>query len=310
MKKIIFFLVLLVGIYAAARMHSTWTNPKSDVKTRVNFEIKKGSSLQTISSLLEEKKIIKDAWSFRQFARWNNLSTKFQAGEFVMQQNLTFLEVSELLQNGKTEEIRVTIPEGYTIKQIDELLAKKNLIEAGDFENCANYCDLGFKIENFEGYLFPSTYYVNQKNFSSKQFLSRLYNTFQQQISSYKTDIKNSGRTLNEIVKVASMLEREAFGDSFEEKQKIAGVIWKRLDINMHLGIDATTRYELNAWKRPLYTADFATATPYNTRKTLGLPPTAISNFSIDSFKDALESIDTGNLYYSFVQALSFDFVN
>ncbi|PID70332.1 hypothetical protein CSB37_03020 [bacterium DOLZORAL124_38_8] len=298
MKKIILVLLVIATVYTGARIHSTWTTPNSDITTRVNFEIKKGSSLKTISKVLENKGLIQDAWSFRQFSWWHNLSTKFQAGEYVAQKNLTFREVAELLQNGKSTEIKVTIPEGYTIHQIDALLAKKNLIKLNDFVKCANQCPLPFALDNLEGYLFPSTYYVNQKNFQSKAFLIRLHKTFLQQIKPFRADIKSSGRSLKDIVKVASMIEREAFGDSLEEKKQIAGVIWKRLDIRMHLGIDATTRYELNEWKRPLYAEDFATASPYNMRKTLGLPPTAISNFSLDSFKAALYPIDTGNLYY------------
>jgi UPF0755 protein len=94
------------------------------------------------------------------------------------------------------------------------------------------------------------------------------------------------------------MIERAAYGDSLDEKKQIANVIWKRLDERIHLGIDATTRYELDEWKRPLYTADFALVTPYNTRKTQGLPPTAISNPGIDSLRAAIYPITTPYYYY------------
>ena len=70
--------------------------------------------------------------------------------------------------------MKITIPEGSTIDQIDEILTKKSLIEAGDFKKCTATCDLGFSISTLEGYLFPSTYFINTNNFSSKKFIQRL----------------------------------------------------------------------------------------------------------------------------------------
>ncbi|MCF7847010.1 MAG: endolytic transglycosylase MltG [Candidatus Gracilibacteria bacterium] len=291
-------LVLFLAIYAGARMHLSWTRPNSDSPTRVSFTIPRGSSLSTIAEILEDKELVRDAWSFKMWARWKGLASDFQAGEYVIPRNLTFSELGDFLQHGKSEEIRVTIPEGSTVRQIDRILAKKALIEPGEFEECANFCDLGFRISSLEGFLFPSTYYVNPTTFSNKKFIQRLYRTFQSQIDEIRTDIQESGRTLEEVVIVASMIEREAYGDSFSEKQMIADVIWKRLDERIHLGIDATTRYELDEWQRPLYTEDFEKDSPYNTRRNLGLPPTAISNPGLDSLRAAANPIDTEYYYY------------
>jgi UPF0755 protein len=299
MKKFIAFLLLIISVYFGARFTLAWTRPNSERNTRVQIEIAKGSSLKTIANKLEEKNLISDSFAFQIYSRWNNLATKYQAGEYIIPSNLTFAEIAnDYLLHGKSSELKVTIPEGSTIKQIDEILAKKLLIEPGEFEKCTNFCDLGFRIDSLEGYLFPSTYYENIDNFSSKKFIQRLYDTFQQQLKPYQKKIAESGRTLNEIVIVASMIEREAFGDSAEEKALIADVIWKRLDERIHLGIDATTRYELNEWVRPLYTEDFAKNSPYNTRRKLGLPPTAISNPGIDSLKAAISPRKNDYYYY------------
>jgi len=298
MKKLIIFLILGGMLYGGARLHLNWTRPNSDSTTRVSFAIPSGSSLKRVSHILEDKELIRDAWSFELYARRHDLATRFQAGEYVMLRNLTFAEVAEVIQTGKSSEIKVTLPEGSTIKQIDEILAKRNLIELGDFVHCTNTCDLGFRVSNLEGYLLTSTYFVNPQSFSSKKFIQRLYQNFQIQIQPFESDVASSGRTLDEIVIVASMIEREAFGDSREEKKMIADVIWKRLDERIHLGIDATTRYELDEWKRPLYTEDFQLDTPYNTRKRYGLPPTAISNPSMASFEAAVQPVSTEYYYY------------
>jgi UPF0755 protein len=290
--------VLLAGLFVSARLMMSWSRPNSDSESRVSVEIPVGASLSTIATLLEDRELIRDGWAFQWFIRWKHLASKLQAGDYIIQRNLTFSEIAEILQHGKSEEVRITIPEGSTIAQIDALLAKKLLIEPGEFIACTNFCDLGFRISSLEGYLFPSTYFENPKTFTSKKFIQRLYNTFQQQTKPLMRKIQESGRTLNETVIVASMIEREAFGDDLEEKQEIADVIWKRLDERIHLGIDATTRYELNEWKRPLYTEDFDSDSPYNTRRNLGLPPTAISNPGLDSLKAAANPISTEYYYY------------
>ena len=299
MKKLIAFVLLILAVYFGARFTLAWTRPNSDRNTRVQITINKGSSLKTIANKLEEKNLITDSFSFQIYSRWNKLATKYQAGEYIIPSNLTFEEIAnDYLLHGKSSELKVTIPEGSTIKQIDAILAKKSLIKAGEFEECANFCDLGFRIDSLEGFLFPSTYYENVANFTSKKFIQRLYNTFNLQIKPLRNKISESGHTLNQIVIVASMIEREAFGSNLAEKELIADVIWKRLAEGIHLGIDATTRYELNEWKRPLYTQDFAKNSPYNTRRTIGLPPTAISNPGIDSLKAAISPRKNKYYYY------------
>lgn len=296
MKKIFFLVVFFVGIYFAGRILMTWNTPNSDSETRVSFLIDRGMTLQSISELLYEKDLIRDPLVFRLYAKWHGLGSKFQAGEYTLQQNLTFEEIAELLQTGKTAEIKVTIPEGYTITQMDELLARKSLIDPSAFLHCANFCDLGFSIASLEGYLFPSTYSVNIQGFSEKNFIQRLYNTFQKQITPLRSDIEASGRTLDEIVIMASMIEREAVTD--EEMPLISDVLWKRLDEGMPLGVDATTRYALGEWNRPLYTQDFEIDSPYNTRRLKGLPPTAISNPGLRAIRAALYPESNPYYYY------------
>ncbi|MBT3349092.1 endolytic transglycosylase MltG [bacterium] len=298
MKKFLLVVALIALVYAGARLHLSWTLPNSDSTARVSVTISRGMSLAKISEILEERELVRDAWSFKIWAKKNKLAAKLQAGEYVITRNLTFAEVAEILQTGKGSELRVTIPEGSTIAQIDEILSKKSLIDPGDFLDCANFCDLGFRISSLEGFLFPSTYFVNPNSFSNKNFIQRLYDTFLAQIDDLRRDVSESGRTLNEIVIVASMIEREAHGDSFTEKQMISDVIWKRLDEKIHLGIDATTRYEIGDWKRPLYTEDFQSDSPYNTRRKLGLPPTAISNPGLESIDAAVHPLDTEFYYY------------
>lgn len=298
MKKFLLLILLFVSLYFTARVLLVWDKPNSDDTARVSVTIDRGTSLSSITKKLKNKYLIRDELVFKLYVKWNKLATKLQAGDYILQRNLTFSEIVEILQSGKSEELKITIPEGSTIKQIDEILTRKSLIQSGEFENCAATCTLSFRIPNLEGYLFPSTYFINPKTFNSKVFIERLYKNFQIQIEPFRADIKTSGRTLDEIVRVASMVEREAFGTNMLEKKKIAGIMWKRLDEGITLGIDATTRYQLNEWKRPLYTEDFEVKSLYNTRRNRGLPPTAISNFSIDAFESTVNWEKTEYYYY------------
>ncbi len=296
MKKVLLLVCLFIGLYFSARILLVWDKPNSDMETRVSVSIPRGTSLQGISEVLYDYELIRDPWVFRLFVKKQGLANKLQAGDYVIQKNLTFAEITEILQSAKSEEIRVTIPEGSTIKQIDEILTKKSLIEKGEFTKCTSFCNLGFSISNLEGFLFPSTYFVDPKNFSEKKFIQRLYREFEKQIEPFQKDILESGRTLNEIIIIASMVEREANSDA--EMAKVSDVIWKRLDARMHLGIDATTRYELNDWKRGLLTEDFQSDSPYNTRRKIGLPPTAISNPGLPAIKAAIFPEKTEYWYY------------
>ncbi len=296
MKKLFFFVIFLTGLYFSSRILLVWNAPNSELTTRISFEIQKGSTLSEITEILKTKGLIRDEFVFRLFAKWNNVAEKFQSGEFIVQKNLKMAEISEILQHGKSSEMKITIPEGSTIAQIDSILSRKSLIEPGEFEHCASFCDLNFKVDFVEGFLFPSTYFVNPKAFSAKGFIERLHANFNIKVASFRSAISNSSRSLSELVIVASMIEREA--NLKLEMPKISDVIWKRLDEGIALGIDATTRYELNEWKRPLYTEDFETSSPYNTRKNRGLPPTAISNFSVDAFEAALLPEKNDFYYY------------
>ena len=268
-----------MGLYFTARIMISWDTPNSNSKVRINVTIPRGASLQEISEILQKNNLIRDKFVFQLYVKIKKLENKLQAGDYEIQKNLTNAEIVELLQNGKSEQLKITIPEGSTIEQIDDILAKKSLIKPGEFVTCTKRCQLSFSVDTLEGYLFPSTYFVNANNFSSKDFIERLYKEFQKQIEPLRDALNNSTRSLNDIVIVASMIEREAFSD--DEMSMISDVIWKRLDEGIPLGIDATTRYEKNDWTNPLYTEDFESDSLYNTRKKLGLPPTAISNPSI-----------------------------
>jgi UPF0755 protein len=215
----------------------------------------------------------------------------------------------QTLRKGYSEEVSVTIPEGFTVKDIDALLAKKGLIEAGAFTLCAQTCDLsGFGFlpagvavakrgGKVEGYLFPDTYLVFSQRFDSQEFLRRLLETFRTRVvAGLQEELKASGRSLHENITMASLIEEETKSDN--ERATVSGILWKRLKANSGLGVDATNRYILEKPTAALSVADLEIDSAYNLRKYRGLPPGPIANPGLKSIVAALHPTDSEYWYY------------
>lgn len=280
----------------------------ADSDKRISVTIPSGSSTAAIAQLLEDEGVIRSPLAFKALVKKQDLAGKLQAGTFVLQPSMTSQEVAEALTQGKTSEMSVTIPEGYTVKDIDALLADKGLIKVGEFIDCANDCDFatfdflaprgnqakrGGKVE---GYLYPDTYFVSAEEFVPKFFIERLLGVFRQRVvEDLADDIKATGRSLHEIIIMASIIEEETRGDS--ERAIVSGILWKRFDEGIGLYVDASNRYILNKPTATITAADLDMDSPYNLRRYRGLPPGPIANPSLSSMKAALHP-ETSPYYY------------
>lgn len=267
------------------------------------FTIKKGDNLKKIALSLEEENLILDKDSFSWYGRLNGLDKEIKTGRFPLLSSQTTPEIYDTIISNRTREEIVTIPEGSTIKDIDKILEKLQLTQAGEFlattNNFNNYSKYGFlnreKLEKLphplEGYLFPDTYFVSASNFSSESFLSLLLNTFEKKAIPV---ITGSDRPGEEVLIVASMIEKEANKDV--DRPIIGGIIWKRLDEGWLLGIDATLLYLKD--DREIDYFDLREDTPYNTRLNGGLPPGPIANPGLASIKAAAQPKESEYYYY------------
>lgn len=252
--------------------------------------------------LLEDKWIIKNKWIFLFYIKFNKLEWKIQAWDFVLNTPIKIDDLVKQLQNSKQEEIRLIVPEWYTISDIDNLLTKKWLINEWDFIDCSKKCkfpDFNFFYDwNLEWYLFPDTYFIPIKNFTSESFIKRMLNNFQRKIltKEFQDEYKKQKKTLQQIIIMASIVEREE--NNKKNMPTIAWILWKRLNEWIALWADATTRYYKKSKTWQLYKEDFEEKNPYNTRKNLGLPPTAISNPWLDAINATLHPKETEYYYY------------
>lgn len=285
-------------------------DPTSDVREVI--QIPSGASVADIGVLLEGKGIIRSGFAFTLYVRSKGKEKELKAGSVLLYPSQSIPQVVDVLRTGIAQEAVITIPEGFTVKGIDALLAEKGLIESGEVLRCAKECDFssfGFlpvpsplpspagRGENVEGYLFPDTYFVVRDEFVPKFFLERLLSTFRKHvIDQFGEEIQKSGRSLHEVVTMASLIEEETRAE--EERPIVSGILWKRFDDSRGLDVDAATRYILEKPTGKLTAKDLNVNSPYNTRKFRGLPPGPIANPGLASIRATLHPKDSPYWYY------------
>jgi UPF0755 protein len=198
--------------------------------------------------------------------------------------------------------VKLTIPEGETRRQIAQIAAAKGL--SGSYLVASRHSPLLDPTRygaprgtpTLEGFLFPATYELYAGS-SVRRLVSEQLTAFEENFGLAEV---HRARALHitpyQLLTVASMVEREALLE--RDRPRVAAVIYNRLRLGMPLGIDATIRYALNDFSKPLTEAQLQTDTPYNTRTHHGLPPTPISNPGVASIQAAAHPAHVPYLYY------------
>lgn len=278
----------------------------SNSTSRINFSVEQGETGSTIAKRLKEVDLVPSDWAFYKYIRDKNIAPEIEAGKFVLKKSYTIPEIAEFLTKARSDEVVVTIREGLTVNQVDAYLAENNVLPAGSFIECAKNCspstsesflDSKPSDQNYEGYLFPDTYFVDPETVTPQGIFNRMVSNFGAKLDSeLRSQIAQRGYSIHQIVTMASLIEKESRNDS--EKAIISGILWKRLEEGIALGVDATVRYAVNKWTGALTVDDLAVDSPYNTRRFAGLPPGPISNFSLSSLKAAIAPEDSEYYYY------------
>ncbi len=244
--------------------------------------------------------------------RASGRSTSIRAGTYDIPIGASLNDIVTLLTAPpkKSPTVRVTIPEGLRVgstfpgeRSVASVVEEQTGVPATSFVRLAESGTLSLPPylpagRSPEGFLFPNTYQFLKKGLNAEVIAQRMLEEFK--VEAQDLDLvagaKRLGLTPYELVTVASMIEREAQVDA--ERALIAGVIYNRLAIGQTLGIDATLLYDDPTPDGRLSSADLQTASPYNTRRTAGLPPTPISNPGRASLEAALHPEETDYLYY------------
>lgn len=272
----------------------------------VEITIPENYTVDEVAQILYENQVINYRGLFKFYDSFANISDTVAPGTYLLYTNYDYRAiVTGLSAAGTRVSVKVTIPEGYTLKQTFELLEERGVCKAEKLWDCATNFDFDYDFlddstlgekKRLEGYLFPDTYdfYLSEDpDDVIKKFLSNFNNRFDEDL---RERAEEMGYTMDEIVIIASLIEEEAAGE--EDRAMIASVIYNRLDSSNfpYLQFDSTINYVINETGE-----EFSTEldSPYNTYMYQGLPAGPISNPGMAAIKAALYPDDTNYYYYA-----------
>ncbi len=272
-----------------------------------NISVPYGSSLSQIANALKEEKLIGSETLFKIFA-YNKVSS-FKAGNHTFSSGNYFKIISELETSPISKGINITIPEGYEQREIALLLEKNNICSSEEFNSTAklkNFQEYWFlngvpkREYELEGYLFPDTYTFGE-NESVESIIKKMLDNFDSKITEeMKIKAQNMKMSFDDIVIMASIVEREAAADN--EYKKVSGVFYNRMKNNPEtagfLQSCATVQYILKERRDVLTLEDTKIDSPYNTYKYKGLPQGPIASPGIKTIEAALYPENTDYLYF------------
>lgn len=257
-----------------------------------------GMNTKDLATLLESQNIVRsEKWlRFILSMRWKGESVK--VGDYIFEKPQSVFTIAYRITHGiyGNSRIKVTFPEGVSTRTMSEILSK-NIPEF-------SVSDFLIQSKSKEGYLFPDTYYFF-RTMSVEQIIQIMSDQFDNKIDQYKDlfqgeitkdKIYGKQRTLKEIITMASILEKEA--NDGDEAKVIAGILWKRLQKNMPLQVDATFLFTLNKGSDELTLADLRKDNPYNTYTRTGLPIGPIGNPGEVMIEAALNPVNSEYWYY------------
>jgi UPF0755 protein len=303
MKRIVGIAFLLVFSAAGILFFSTalYLRTPSDVKgVKKTINIRRGMTFREVAHLLRDGEIIKGS---RRFILWGRLSgayPKIKAGEYELSADMTPLQVLDSLTKGRVKQHRASIPEGYTVSQIAEILDSKGITNREAFlERCFSpqyVSSLGIEPDSLEGYLFPDSYLLS-RDLEPEDVIETMVGRFRQVYThQYSERAKELGFSDYEILTLASMIEKEAAIP--RERFLVSSVYHNRLKRNMRLYSCPTVIYGIKNFDGNLTKRDLERYTPYNTYLIRGLPPGPICNPGKEAIVAALYPATTEYLYF------------
>ncbi len=295
------FVLVAVGGYFYYQNKLSPVNSEEEVK-KVEFLVEPGSVPASIAKNLKENKLIKDEKSFLAYIKINKFGSELKAGNYLLTDKMSVQEITDIIIKGVSIQKRFTIPEGYTIWQICELLVNKNIMSEETFWNLAieeDFPEYEFLAElkkdkhRLEGYLFPETYYISQTE-NPKRVFEIMLNQYR--VVYDRLPENNSGLSEREALILASIVEAEAMAS--KERPIIASVFLNRLDKGMRLECDATIQYALGERKKIVLYSDLEIDSPYNTYRRTGLTPTPICATGESALRAVYQPENTDYLFF------------
>lgn len=312
---VIMLVCIAVVVLAVTQIGRNWLVPANANDTQiVEVEIPEGTPVSTMGDILEEQGLIRSSSAFSLLVRVQGAAANLQAGVHDLSPSMTMPEIVAALQEGAEEAgmLKVTVNEGLTVDQIAEVVADSTSYSAEDFLNLmSNQEFLAQLVQQYpiltdsynnpnvryvlEGYLFPATYDVAQGE-TLESLVTQMVDKTNEVLSKYQADIDASSYSLQDIMSIASLVEKE--GQTTEDRKLIAGVFYNRLEQGMPIQSDISVLYALGTHKEMVTYDDLEVDSPYNLYTNAGLPPGPMNSPSEDAIAAALEPTDNDYLYF------------
>ena len=304
-------IALLVGIVmSGSYIFDVYLVSPEDEAQAVSVTIEEGASVEAIASQLEDQGIITSKFFFKMYTRLSD--AVLQAGTFELKPGMSLRSVVQELGYAAAQEVQVTIPEGFTLDQIGEVVVEAlPEIESSDWESVVSAQGRRTLTEDeiltgipsdqgLEGYLFPDTYRFRADATASivaeTMVLTLKRRLAENNITVPLNLIFEGGLTFHEMITLASIVEREVRDP--EDMKLVAGIFYTRMKIGMALQADSTVNYVTGKGDASVSLDDSRIDSPYNTYQNLGLPPGPISNPGMNAILAVLNPTDSDDLYF------------
>jgi UPF0755 protein len=303
-KKFTLVLLLTLVVVGLILFRMAWGS--GTIKKTGDIEIAHGDTAAQIWRSLVEEGYSDRTIPWKYYGRADNAAAKIQAGTYHVEKGEKISQVVQRFARGdvQTNEFSVTFPEGFTLSQVAARYADRTGKTPQSFLDDAKvdkYAErFSFlkdvpKGRSLEGYLFPDTYRITADD-TAEDVILRMLGNFDRKVSKeVRDEALKTGRTLDEIMNMASIIEKEVRNE--KDMAMVSGILWKRVDDKEGLYADATLEYIVEK-NGNLTAQDLALDTPYNTRKYRGLPPTPIDNPGLNAILAAMHPEKSDYYYY------------
>lgn len=294
------FIVVIIFLVVATHYYIALFTPSGQSTVPVLVEFEQGASFAKILNTLNEKGLVRNKTAFLLLARLKGSTKSIHAGEYEFSASMSPATILEKLEKGMVVKHPITIPEGYNVREIAELLedaglSRKTLFLAKAYDK-RFLSKLGIDASSVEGYLFPDTYYLT-KGMSEESIVTQMTARFKEEFTDkMKMRAKEVGLSLGEVVTLASIVEKET--GAAIERPRIARVFLNRLKRGIMLQSDPTVIYGIKGFNGNITKKDLLADTPYNTYRRRGLTPGPIANPGLESLRAVLYPEDSQYLYF------------
>ena len=288
--------LFLVGGFALERRFLAPVAPEKPV----TIEVESGDSLAAVAQRLAAEGVVRSPWSLRLLARLRGEGGRMQTGRYAFVERAGPAEILERLISGDVIQVRVTIPEGWTLREIAARLAEEDLAPEAKILALARDPDfarqLGIEADSLEGYLFPDTYLV-PAGMPAGGILAVMVRELRRHLTpELVAAARRQGLDDHQLLTLASIVQKEAGNQ--EEMPLIAAVFHNRLHRRMPLQADPTVIYGIPDFDGNLTREDLARKTPYNTYRIRGLPPGPIASPGDAALQAAAHPAPVDYLYF------------